>query len=34
MIEVRGVAADTEILRGNVGGLREGTLLARSAGKT
>jgi RND family efflux transporter MFP subunit len=34
MIEVRGVAAETEILRGNVGGLREGTLLARSAGKT
>jgi RND family efflux transporter MFP subunit len=34
MMEIKGVAADTEILRGNVGGLREGTKLARSAGKT
>ena len=34
MVEVRGIAADTEILRGNVGGLREGTLLQRSAGKS
>ena len=34
MMEIKGVAAGTEILRGNVGGLREGTKLARSAGKS
>lgn len=34
MVEVRGVDAGTEVLRGAVGGLREGTLVQRSAGKS
>ena len=34
MVEVRGLDAGAEVLRGAVGGLREGTLVQRNAGKS